>query len=290
MNRQPDKQISAVWVYWAGAAKGEELKYSMRSVSEHFTGLKNIVLCGDLPDWYTGDFISSPKFTPQQAREKFGTTRWHKCVDSVIKLKRIIDSPLVTEQFLWLYDDTFFIRDITAAEVSIHRRSNLLCAKPQRKTKNTWREGLRRTTIALHEAGRPSWNYSHHGPVVYDKKLLQQTIDKFGAEHNPRAIESLYVNHHFDVEQTKHLGRWMSYTQIPKPNWRPSPHASMVNVGVFNEYVRADICYRFPNPSPIETVPVIQFDHRELNEIYPAEVLIVIGYLSPDKSTNIACL
>ncbi|MFG0261523.1 MAG: hypothetical protein ACF788_03955 [Novipirellula sp. JB048] len=244
--------ITAVWVYWAGGADADELRYSMRSVAKHFVDLKNIVLCGDREPWYNGDFIESPKWTKAQAKAKHGTGRWAKWTDSVIKLQRIIDSPLVTDQFLWLYDDTFFMRDITAAEASIHRRTRLLCARPESKASGTWREVLRRTTQALHEAGRPARNYSHHGPVVFDKHLLQQTIDKFDPLNRPRAIESLYINHHFDEDQTQPLAGWMSYTQKPSPTWKPSPNAAVINVGGFRKSVQRVIQPCFPDPSPVE--------------------------------------
>jgi hypothetical protein len=253
---QVDNKISAVWVYWEGGADGEELRYSMRSVERHFTGLKNIVLCGDKPHWYSGNFIDSPKFTKRQAKQKFGTGCWCKWVDSVIKLQKIIDSPLVTDDFLWLYDDTFFMRDISTEEALIPRCTRLLCAHPDAKADGAWREVLRRTTVALHEAGRPSRNYSHHGPVVYNKQKLQATIDKFQPDKGPRAIESLYLNHHYDESQAKQLGHWMVYTQKPSETWAPHPQASVVNVGGFRQSVERVISKRFPEQSRVEAYDI----------------------------------
>ena len=57
------EKISAVWVYWAGGAIADELRYSMRSVYQHFTDLQNIVLCGDKPqpDAETSENTSAAK-------------------------------------------------------------------------------------------------------------------------------------------------------------------------------------------------------------------------------------
>lgn len=252
---EPEK-ITAVWVYWAGGADADELRYSMRSVAKHFVDLKNLVVCGDREPWYAGDLIHSPKWTGLEAKARYGTAKWTKWTDSIIKLQKIIDSPLVTDRFLWLYDDTFFMRDITAAEASIHRRTRLLCAHPEAKASGTWREVLRRTTEALYQAGRPARNYSHHGPVVFDKNLLQQTIDKFDPMNRPRAIESLYVNHHFDEDQTQPLGNWMTYTQQPGVNWMPNPRAAVINVGSFRPSVQQVIQPMFPVPIETETTEV----------------------------------
>jgi hypothetical protein len=247
-----NSKISAVWVYWAGGADGDELRYSMRSVAKHFVDLGNIVLCGDKPDWYTGDFIHSPKWTKRQARRRFGTPRWAKWTDSIIKLRKIIDSPLVTDDFIWLYDDTFFIKNITAAEANVPRRTGLLCAHPEAEANGIWREVLRRTTLALKEAGRPAINYSHHGPVVYNKSLLLETINRFDPETRPRAIESLYLNHHVEEKDAIPLNGWMCYTQKPKENWKPCKKASVINVGGFRQSVAAEMQSRFPDACCVE--------------------------------------
>lgn len=245
-----------MWVYWEHGADGEELRYSMRSIEKNFVDLRNIVLCGDRPDWYDGDYIPSPKWTKREAKLKFGTDRWAKWTDSVIKLKRIIASPLVTDQFLWLYDDTFFMQPITAAEAMVPRRTGLLCANTDAACENDWRRALQRTAIALREAGRPALNYSHHAPVVYDKVKLTETIEAFCAETRPRAIESLYMNHHFKETDAVHLGKWMVYTQKPEPDWRPHPAAKVINVGGFRDSVEAQIHERFPERSSVEATEI----------------------------------
>ena len=42
-------KFSAVWVYWAGGAAGDELRYSIRSACKNLGDLKNVVICGDHP-------------------------------------------------------------------------------------------------------------------------------------------------------------------------------------------------------------------------------------------------
>lgn len=253
----PDKPISAVWVYWSGGADRDELRYSMRSIARHFTGLRNVVLCGDREPWFTGDFIPSPKWTEEDAVREYGVGTWAKWTDSIVKLQRIIDSPLVTDQFLWLYDDTFFLKDVSVSEASVHRRTGRLFGRLELEANSEWKDVRKRTAAALLNAGRPDRNYSHHGPVVYDKNLLQKTIDEFNPRSQPRVIESLYVNHHFDERQTEPLRDWMVYTKFPSRRWTPRPSASVVNVGIFTPQVRSVIDSRFPEPSPVEDMPCV---------------------------------
>lgn len=247
--------MTAVWVYWAAGADGDELRYSIRSVVEHFRDLANVVICGDIPDWYTGDAIPSPRWNKADAIAHFGTGKWAKWTDSVLKLTRIAASDLVTDRFLWLYDDTFFVKPITAAEAAVPRVTRQLCADTDNKAGGTWREVLRRTTVALKAAGRPSLNYSHHAPMVYDKAKLFETLEVFEPFNQPRAIESLYANHHTDAADAVPIGRWLQYTKSPPNPFIVSPHASVVNVGGFRPQVEKVITARFPNPSPYETDP-----------------------------------
>jgi hypothetical protein len=251
-----NNRTTAVWVYWAGGAEGEELRYSIRSTVANFVDLQNVVLCGDRPDWYSGDFIHSPRWNKQDAKARFGTGRWSKWSDSIMKLQRIIDSQLVTDDFLWMYDDTFLTKPLTASELKIPRATGQLCVNMDVNARNTWREAMRRTAIALVESGRPTRNYSHHGPIVYSKQKLQQTIDRYDPFSRPRLIESLYMNHHYDSEQAVQIGNWLQYTKSPSPIWQPRSDASVVNVGSFRASVEIAMEARFPDACNLESFPI----------------------------------
>ena len=220
--------------------------------------MANAVICGDKPDWYTGQMIDSPRFNKQQARDEFGTSRWSKWVDSIVKLQRIIDSSDVTDQFLWLYDDTFIWQQISIEQAMTPRRNGQLARQFDKPERRTWRECLRRTAVALRDQGMPTLNYSHHAPMVYDKNKLQQTIDLFRPRESPRAIESLYGNHHFDAEQGTTTGGWLSYTCQPGKAWTPKS-VPIINVGRFPASVRRAVRDRFREPAATEAGGVPDF-------------------------------
>jgi len=250
MNDQ--SKISAVWVYWAGGAEGEELRFSMRSVSKHFIDLENVVLCGDVPEWFGGAAINSPRFDGAAAKATFGSGRWCKWIDSIVKLLRICADPRVTDRFVWLYDDTIFLRPITAAELAIPRAGGQLCANTTAPASGKWREVLRRTTEELQAAGLPSRNYSHHGPVVYSKSQLLQTIAKFLPVYKPRAIESLYLNHWTPEADAVRCGDWLQYTKRPRASWAPRRSAAIANFGSFTRSVERVLANRFPTQCAVE--------------------------------------
>jgi hypothetical protein len=245
------ERMSIVWVYWAAGAEGDELRYSMRSAAENVVDAKNFVLCGDKPEWYQGDFIDSPRFNKKLAKRKYGTSRWAKWVDSIVKLQKIVNSPAVTERFLWMYDDTFIVKKTTIEQLSVPRSGGrLYSGDPDKQNRHAWRECQRRTFNALKNHGLPSLNFSTHYPVVYEKSKLRETFERFRPIDCPRLIESLYLNQH--GSNPRKIGGEFQYNKKIDENWKVNSSAVVVNVGGFKPPVARVIGSMFSEPCHAE--------------------------------------
>lgn len=247
---------SIVWVYWAGGADGDELRYSIRSACQNISDWSNIVVCGDHPGpWYKGDFIRSPRFTAKAARRQFGTDKWQKWIDSTIKLRRIVASELVTDRFLWLYDDSFITRPCSIEDIAAPRaRRRLHAGDLEKPVRRKWRDCRRRTALALHRRGLPTRDFSTHYPMVYDKPKLTATLDRFGCDTAARCIESLYGNEH--LGKPANIAGAFQYSKSISNAWSVRDSVSVVNVGGFGPKVSAVISKRFPDASPVESRPI----------------------------------
>jgi hypothetical protein len=224
--------FSVVWVYWAGGAEGEELRYSIRSADKFLPDAGEMCVCGDVPEWFLGHDIHSPRLHKWEAKQRFGSGRFSKWIDSVIKLQRIIDDSSVTDRFLWMYDDTFFLRPVSINWISQPKATGDLYAEDVEKAaRRAWREVRRRSKVALQERGLPTRDYSHHFPIVYDKDKLQRTIDTFGCHEKARVIESLYMNHHHSDPEP--LGAYFHYIKRMHTMWAPRGEIAVLNVGGF---------------------------------------------------------
>ena len=241
-------KYSAVWVYWAAGAIGEELRYSIRSAESNIDDLKNISICGDIPSWFTGHAIPSPKWTKRQNAEQFGTKRWAKVIDSIVKLKRIIDDPNVTDDFLWMYDDTFIVKPMEIADLLEPLASGHI--RESERNRGKWRRVRERTAKALNDANLPTWNYSTHCPIVYNKQRLRETIETFRPDIRPRVIESLYCNHWHDNPRS--TSGFFHYSQRPPKGWAPPKWSSVVNVGKFNDAASKAIMPMFSEACSVE--------------------------------------
>ena len=239
-------RFTVVWVYWHGGAASDELRYSMRSAVENLTDAHNFVVCGDKPPWYDGLFIHSPRYGRKHAKKEFGTGRFCKVIDSIVKLERIVASPLVTEHFLWMYDDTFIVKESSVADLSVPRASGRLYdgENPRdRIHRRKWKEERRRTMVALMDRNLPVRNYSTHIPIVYSKEKLQQTFDEFQPRTRARCIESLYMNHH--CTHASKTASYLQYAKQPREGFTINPQSTVVNVGGFNRAVQLVIKERF---------------------------------------------
>lgn len=215
---QKPKPHTFVWVYVARLAESDEIQYSIRSVRK-FVPDAEIVICGDRPKGFDGPVIHSPRVTARSVRKRFGyrpSLRFIKWVDSIVKLQAIIESPYVSDDFLWMYDDTFLCRPTTFEELAIPRYSRPSVSVNRtefHRRKDDWKEVRRRTFNDLDQHGLPTADYSTHFPTAYNKRLLQKTIAEFAPWKRPRLIESLYLNHH---SSPKARPVWRDLTYVKK--------------------------------------------------------------------------
>ena len=88
--------LDIVYCLKAGS-KGEELKYSLRSLKnlEH----NRVWIFGDCPDW-----VDNVNFVPIQQ------TRGNKWLNTAGLLKEICDNDNITEDFIWFNDDFFVLK------------------------------------------------------------------------------------------------------------------------------------------------------------------------------------
>lgn len=244
IQRRPDMDgNTVVWVYWNSGAVSDEMKWSMASVMKNLSGASNLVICGDRPKWWKGEYISCPRVKREDVTKTFGSGRFTKWVDSVMKLWAIIESPLVTENFLWMYDDTFVLTPYTFDQIAVPVADNRLHAS-QIPESHSWHEVRRRTANSLAARGLPVWNYSTHHPAVYSKSKLVQTIQEFDLPQSPRLIESLYLNHHYPQPGAR-SNPVFQYRKRVRNSFQPR-NVPILNVGQFNEAVRSALVARVP--------------------------------------------
>jgi hypothetical protein len=175
--------LQFVWPYWEGAAEGDELRWSIRSVETMFEGQAKITIIGDTPDWYTGHVIR---------KKRVPASKLHQCFrDMLSKVWYMATHAEIDSQCVWMMDDIYFVRSFTLEDVATPR------AEPFRESDiNKWQKIKANTMAALTAKGRPNHDYATHAPHLAEKEKLRALFDEFNLhdERNVLTWEILYGN------------------------------------------------------------------------------------------------
>jgi hypothetical protein len=166
-------------VYTCRPGKNEELRYSIRSVQKNASFVRDVWVVGDKPDWYSGKFLDVA-----QTSNAFQNVRTN--------LKTIIDNFDISEDFVFMNDDFFIVKKIDSVPTYYN---GLLSDRSRRHTElagmNYYANFLMRSDQALRRYGiKEPLNYELHVPIVFNKTMLLETIDK------QFSIRSCYGNIH----------------------------------------------------------------------------------------------
>ncbi len=179
-----------VYPYLHQLSQGEELKYSIRSVCKFAQFDFDIVIVGDKPIWYTGKHIPA---TP--IRNK----RFTRAFDIAKKLELVCESELVSDDFLYMYDDQYFVNPVKLEDLSgAVAISEIVERRKGRVGSEVWKELLARTVdiLARAEAER-IYNYETHLPRVLNKRKLKLLMDAYDLHRQPLLFNTLYFNEYY---------------------------------------------------------------------------------------------
>lgn len=179
-----------VYPYLQRLSQGEELKYSIRSVCKYAQFEFDILIVGDKPTWYTGKYLPTHPIRGKRFTRAFDIAR---------KLEIICDSKLITDDFLYMYDDQYFINPVQLADLSgAIAISEIVKREEARVGSEVWKELLKRTVDALHESGcERIYNYETHLPRVLNKARLKLVLDAYQLHKNPLLFNTIYFNEYF---------------------------------------------------------------------------------------------
>lgn len=180
-----------VYPYLAEKSQGEELKYSIRSLCKFLKFEFEPVIIGDKPKWYKGKHIETKPIRGRKFTRAFDIAR---------KLEIICDTSWISDDFMYMYDDQYFVNPTDLSDIS----GAIAMAEVVRKTDNrrfgsdVWRELMNKTIDALKESGHDRvFNYETHLPRVLNKHKLKILTDAYNLHKNPLLFNTLYFNEYF---------------------------------------------------------------------------------------------
>lgn len=177
-----------VWVYWAGGAQGDELRFSMRSVVKHYAGNSSLSIVGDRPTWWRGHCVEIPRVRP-------GPYRSFR--DSLNKLCQAVASPEIPDSFVWMMDDVYFVRHVRPSVLARHYYATEYSPADVAtwQPRNAWQRLKKRSFEMLAADGLPIRDFATHLPQRVDKSRFRAMVDRYQPVGDRLALwEPLYCS------------------------------------------------------------------------------------------------
>ena len=181
LEKKAQDHTTVVIPYCKEFAQGRELLFTLRSWYEKTCFPANLVIIGDREDWFGEEIF----FIEHQR------TSDNPQIDTMEKLKLAIESPEVTERFIWTNDDIYLVNRVSLAHIEIPKVLGDLNPK---KFKGVYAENMSRTIMLLDKFGLPKLNYGTHTPVLFEKFKLVEMLERFPEAESGVLFSSLYFN------------------------------------------------------------------------------------------------
>lgn len=181
LEKKNQDHTTVVIPYCKEFAQGKELLFALRSWYNNARFPANLVIIGDREDW----------FSEEVTVIEHQRTSDNPQIDTMEKLKLAIESPEVTERFVWTNDDIYLINGISLAHIEIPKVLGDL--KPN-QFKGVYANNMSRTVMLLDKCGLPKLNYGTHTPVLFEKSKLVEMLERFPEAESGVLFSSLYFN------------------------------------------------------------------------------------------------
>lgn len=182
-------KIDAVYVLGPGSVWGadNELRFSLRALSENAVDLGRVFIAGVLPPW-------AVNVTHIPADDIY---RHNRDANIFHKTKLACECPEISDEFLFINDDHFLTGVISCAELPpfskgcLSNNSKMFTARA-----GSYLRRLKRTYNELKSRKLSTWHYDIHCPIRFNKRKWLETMGQYewNTEYGGFVMKSLYGN------------------------------------------------------------------------------------------------
>ena len=250
--------LQFVWVYWHGGAKGDELRWSMRSVEKHYAGRCRFTVIGDRPPWYAGHVIPAARYTTSSGGFERGLR------DVLRKMEALTRHPDIDSEFVWMMDDTFFLQPVTREQLAISRAAGQV--NIQREAGSNRYQTLKTLTGKRLARNGYQWHdFGTHGPLLIEKQKLADMFKVFDPLTQLFIWDVAYPNFH--RQRPASLRKWLIRIKRPQSaEWydRAARRHMLCNLmgSSWCESLRNWLADQFPQRHAGETGPIVVKQER----------------------------
>lgn len=193
-----------VWAYYAKEAKGDELKYSIRSLLRWKPNARVIVV-GDKPEWYTGEFYEKPRI---------GVTSFQAFKDCYSKL---LLAATKVDKFVWMMDDIYWVKDFKMWHATSPKYVRHVSQEQfyKWKPKNLWAKTRANAYSYLLENSLPTYDFAGHLPQPIRSKTFLEMESELGLLEDYKNWECIYFNKYYSQHAVYYGDKYNRVTKAP---------------------------------------------------------------------------
>lgn len=197
-NKSENKGIAIVIPYLRSEAAGDELRYALRSWSDHFANKHHIIIVGDREDWFSPEITHIP-MDPVLILEDCNCAApaliRDPQADVTHKILALIAAGEIAGDFILSNDDIFLAGQTTLPDIQSLKAYGDL--EDHGKGSGIYCGNALRTKRSLLNNGSPTVHFGTHTPYYFNAEILAEIIEKYGATEKGLLLESLYYNDQF---------------------------------------------------------------------------------------------
>lgn len=235
-----------VWCYYLGGSdstpKGEELRYSMRSVKQNYHGRSEFIVVGDAPNWYTGSHIQQERVASQPRQEYR---------DVLQKLYRVCTDESLPSEFVWMMDDVYFTHQVSFDRLRVPKYQGSFPAS--NPTAGGSHSEIKRDTFGVLRASNSACgDFATHLPHVIDRHRWLEMWDEYRLDKYTLLWEPLYWSSQAGRAQQVDS---QSLRLIRSPNVVDLESAAIVNNSIkgWSRGLHSALRNKFFTPTPHES-------------------------------------
>lgn len=181
--------IDIVFQYITSSA-WDELRYSLRSIEQHFKGDHRIWIVGDLPEW-----IQNVNHIPHVRNNTIQLTN---CFDACSKMELVINHPDISEDFIYTYDDIYLLQDSSREKMEFPLYAVQDLATVKNRILKTKHQRMKFNSVdLLASCGLPGFNFENHLPKPMNKILMREIFQLYDPKEKRLLFSTLYYNTFF---------------------------------------------------------------------------------------------
>jgi hypothetical protein len=220
--RTPNSELDLVYTLGTGSQwQNNEIRYSIRSIIKNLTGYRNIYIIGETPTFLTplaqvskvsqvaqvAPLAPLAQLAPRSLSavevpnfelftiphpDEIGP---HNADGNIIrKLIRACAIPELSDDFIFLNDDNYFIKPIHVNDIYPFYKGNLDTMDPNIFA-SIWGRRLGRTRYHISKQGFTPLHFDHHSPIKINKHLFPEIVSQFDyASEIGLTVKSIYAS------------------------------------------------------------------------------------------------